>query len=273
MKHASGKLKSYHVMYRALAESDEVAETLFARSIRRVTNGYVEHSIYAAAARLASVTLRPKELERRLRLSIAADANPIGNLFVSLVDEGQLKRRWNAFNALARLGVRTRIHHGAAQSNLLVREPQTPERDDPFRSDLIASCLGMLLPSAKDKQPSDIPQRLLRIANSFNLRKTALTEVLEYLHAEPALDIKQLSKQLGCCTRTLQRALRGYDLTFALVKQAVRLSIAGYRFRNVDEPIVATAQAAGFFDSAHLNHAWSLACDVSPSEYRSLCRC
>lgn len=52
--------------------------------------------------------------------------------------------------------------------------------------------------------------------------------------------------------------------------QAVRLTIAGYRLRHCDESIAATAQAAGFFDSAHLNHAWAAACDIVPSAYRVL---
>ena len=70
--------------------------------------------------------------------------------------------------------------------------------------------------------------------------------------------------------RTLQRQLALHGLLFVLIRQAVRITIAGHRIRTSTESFAMTAQAAFYFDSAHMIHAWQTACGVTPSAYRSI---
>ena len=70
--------------------------------------------------------------------------------------------------------------------------------------------------------------------------------------------------------RTLQRQLALHRLLFVLIRQAVRITIAGHRIRTSTESFAMTAQAAFYFDSAHMIHAWQTACGVTPSAYRSI---
>jgi AraC-like DNA-binding protein len=244
-------LKSYHLLHAAVtgaAEADADAAVL-ARSVRSVVAGFVEHAVYAQAA---ARTLGAGQRARRLQQGFTCDANPLAALLFGAGENAEFDRRWNALNRLARLGVRTHLEespHASAPS--LRRQPQAAAADSAFRSELVEQCIEAARSCAQ--QPG-----------------SAAADAIGMLYEEPATELLDAAAQLGCAPRTLQRDLGRHGLTFGLVKQAVRLTIAGYRLRNLDESITATAQAAGFFDSAHLNHAWEAACDIAPSVYRTL---
>ncbi|SDI41226.1 helix-turn-helix domain-containing protein [Paraburkholderia phenazinium] len=267
-------LKSYHLLHAAVtgaAEADADAAVL-ARSVRSVVAGFVEHAVYAQAAQAAARTLGAGQRARRLQQGFTCDANPLAALLFGAGENAEFDRRWNALNRLARLGVRTHLEespHASAPS--LRRQPQAAAADSAFRSELVEQCIEAARSCAQQRPANaDRPDRLFGLAQALALPGSAAADAIGMLYEEPATELLDAAAQLGCAPRTLQRDLGRHGLTFGLVKQAVRLTIAGYRLRNLDESITATAQAAGFFDSAHLNHAWEAACDIAPSVYRTL---
>jgi AraC-like DNA-binding protein len=266
--------KSYHVLFDSVAPESGGETAWLARSVRSVVSGFVSHGEYAAAAQAAAErrwTLR--YLERRLQQSIDADANPIAALLRTADAKSEFSRRWNAFNRLANLGVSTLISAdaGAGDMRSLVRLPQTRDADTAFRAQLTAQCMELASSAAGEAARwGDRPERLAELANGFGLAGTALADLIALLYVQPSFEVGACAGELACSARTLQRELARAELTFGAVKQAVRLTIAGYRLRHLEEPVTETAHAAGFFDSAHFNHAWRRACDITPSAYRAL---
>jgi AraC-like DNA-binding protein len=268
--------KSYHVLFDSIAAESGGETASLARSIRSVVSGFVGHTEYSAVAQAAAErrwTL--SHLERRLQRSLDADANPIAALLRTADAKSEFSRRWNAFNRLANLGVSTLISADAGADGMrsLVRLSQTRDADTAFRAQLTAQCMELASSAADEAaRRGDCPERLAEVANGFGLAGTALADLIALLYAEPSFEVVTCAGELACSARTLQRELARAELTFGAVKQAVRLTIAGYRLRHFDEPVTATAYAAGFFDSAHFNHAWRRACDITPSAYRALAR-
>jgi AraC-like DNA-binding protein len=261
----NGGWKCYHLLHHTVAADAWSEPALLGRAVRTAVSGFAGHFQYAAAARAAAPRLSAGELRRRLELGVDTDANPIAMLACSAADEHAFRGRWNAFNRLAYLGVNTEI------GTSIVRSARTPLPDDtPFRRDL-ATQLAALLGRRTQGRAPDQAEPLRAIAARLGLRG-ALADLLGMLYADPTLDLEQCRKLAGCSARTLQRALSRQGLNFGLTRQAVRLTVAGFRLRHLDEPIARTAQESGFFDSAHLNHAWSAACGITPSAYRALAR-
>jgi AraC-like DNA-binding protein len=261
--------KSYHVLFDSIASERGDETAWLARSVRGVVSGFVGHDEYAAAAQAADERRwTPRQLERRLQQSIDADANPVAGLFRTADAPGEFSRRWNAFNRLANLGVSTLIAANDGDARAFVRLTQTPDADTAFRAQVTAQCMEL----ASSARRGDRRDCLADVASRCGLAGTALAELIALLYTEPSFEVGKCAAELACSTRTLQREIARGDLTFGAVKQAVRLTIAGYRLRHVDEPVTATAHAAGFFDSAHFNHAWRRACDIAPSAYRALAR-
>jgi AraC-like DNA-binding protein len=265
-------LKSYHLLHAAVSGAADAhgEAALLARSMRSVVAGFVEHDVYAEAAQAAARSLRAGQRTRRLALGFACDANPLAALLFGASESTEFERRWNALNRLARLGVRTHLESNASGPSLR-RQPHIAAADSAFRAELVEQCIEAARSCAQQRPASaDRPDHLLSLARALAPPASAAADVTGMLYEEPATELLDAAAQLGCAPRTLQRDLGRHGLTFGLVKQAVRLTIAGYRLRNLDESITATAHAAGFFDSAHLNHAWEAACDIAPSVYRTL---
>ncbi|GGY06586.1 helix-turn-helix domain-containing protein [Pseudoduganella dura] len=96
--------------------------------------------------------------------------------------------------------------------------------------------------------------------------------LLALLYGEPGRPLHEAARELGCAPRTVQRALAGLGLTYDVLRQAVRLTIAGRLLRDGTGMVTEAAHAAGFYDAAHLNRAWRAACDIMPLRYRALTR-
>lgn len=266
-------LKSYHLLHAAVTGAADVdAEpALLARSVRSAVAGFVGHAVYAQAAQAAASTSTVGQRARRLLLGFACDVNPLASLLLGAAESTEFERRWNALNRLARLGVRTHLEGSRAGAPGVRRQPQTKVADSAFRTELVEQCIEAARSCAQRRPANaDRPDLLFSLAQVLAAPASAAADVIGMLYEEPATDLLDAAARLGCAPRTLQRDLGRHGLTFGLVRQAVRLTIAGYRLRNLDESITATAQAAGFFDSAHLNHAWEAACDITPSGYRTL---
>lgn len=263
---------SYHLFCDALDERGADESALFARAVRRAVSGLVTHGQYAQAAR---GNQRMAGVERRLALALEVDANPVAALFPPAVGQGAFEARWNALNQAVHWGVKTFLVHGHANADedrgRVRRVPANggQEADDVFRAALMGHGLALLSGRARVSLVDDA-HVLLALCGHLGLQRAVVREVLALLHEEPDAGIDRCAARLATSVRTLQRQLAREGLVFAELKQAVRVTMAGHRMRHRDESLTATAHASGFFDSAHMAHAWQVACGISPSAYRAI---
>lgn len=261
---------SYHLLCDALMVRGSGEVRPFARAVRRIVQGFVTHEQYAAVARNAAHQLPARRMRRQLAEAVALDANPIAGLFSSCGPAGHFESRWNALNQAAHFGVKTHLERYGAADGRMGRTLVDGARDEAFRAEVITQLVDVL--AGGQAAIADDAQAVVKLAERLEAQDPALREVLALLHAEPDLSIERCAARLGNSLRTLQRQLARQGLLFTQLKQAVRITVAGWRMRHGDESLTAIAQAAGFFDSAHLVHAWQAACGVSPSAYRAIAR-
>ncbi|QCI67693.1 helix-turn-helix domain-containing protein [Phreatobacter stygius] len=262
--------KSYHLLGASLDPGPQEPRRLFAWSVNRVVNGFIDDADYhQAAARAARGRTTPGRLERQMTPLIALDANPIAELMRTAPDLASFERRWNGFNRSAPLGVDTSL--SADGTVRLHRAVRSAEADSAFRAQVIATCVGLILPSAQAAARGiDDARRLAVNARLLDGACAGLVDLVDCLYAEPAASLADCIAALGCARRTLQRDLARAGLSFSALRQAIRLTIAGHAIRTASGSLTMIAQTAGFFDSAHLVHAWRQACGITPSDYRRL---
>ena len=248
---------SYRLLHDALGSDDDPC-MLFARAVRRTVQGFVPHAVYAAAA-AASVPVPLRQVARELAL----EANPLAALFAQAGGADSLRQRWNGFNATARLGVRTHI-----EAIAVVRRTAGDGRGAALRAELIAACIEAL----NDAAALAAPRADLRQGWHEAQGGGVPAELLALLYGEPGRPLAEAARGLGCAPRTVQRALARLGLTYDVLRQAVRLTIAGRLLRDGTVTVTAAAHVAGFYDAAHLNRAWRMACDITPLRYRALAR-
>lgn len=264
--------KSYHVLGAALAGVDAHPTQLFAWSVHAVVNGFVDHDAYLrTTARAAEERISAARLDTQMRLAIDFDANPIADLMKTSADDAAFVQRWNGFNQLAPLGVETLVSDDSAAA--LRRKAKAEEPHRPLRDQVAQACVATLLPLRRDRpgREEEAPRRLAAHLMALNVARSGLEDCVAYLYGEPAAQLADCARALGSSSRTLQREFTALGLRFGALRQAVRLTAAGHLIRTRDVSLTEVAQSAGFFDSAHLVHAWRQSCGISPSQYRALC--
>lgn len=266
-------LMAYHVLHAALAPTRASAEqppARFAQAVERVVCGLVGHAQYAGAASAAASRGLPfAQTWRNLERAAAHDVNPLAALFPPGLAPRNFEVRWNALNEAAQFGVATEVAAPGTADAAIRRTPRTRERDHVLRAALMENCVEWLATRTADEaHAGECP--LVSLSLRLGQERSAAHEVTQYLYAGSAEDLGQCAAALAVSPRTLQRQLARDGLTFALLRQAVRITIAGQRMRTRAESITDTAHAAGFYDAAHLIHAWQRACGVAPSVYRAI---
>lgn len=263
---ADGGPQSYHLLQAAVGPLALEPRALFAWCVDGVVTGLLPHRRYAQASRAARAAgLSESALTRRLATLAALDANPVAELMRGDPDDRSFQRRWNGYNRLAPLGVRTRLADGASV-RLEERRTAPGIADDEFRRITVTACAASLR-RLGDAGPSD--DGLRRAWRALGLRGGCIPELLDALRLAPEADLARSATDLGCSTRTLQRQLGRAGLSHGQLRRAVRLSLAGCALRGAAS-LTEIAHAAGFYDSAHFAHAWRRACGITPSDYRAL---
>lgn len=261
--------KSYHLLTAALQGMAPEPARLFAWGVRRVVDGFVDHDTYQRTAECAARRAPSSQrLEQQMALLIAIDANPVAELMLTAPDAASFAARWNGFHRAAPVGVETRLSNGQWQ-----REDRIAGAQDALREQVMAACLHAMDVQRAGALREEAPQRLRLQLAGLGLMHAVLHDCLDQLQADPEASLDDCAAALGCTRRTLQRELTRLGLRFALLRQAVRLGIAGHAMRSAhDESLTAIAHSAGFFDAAHLVRAWKTSCGVTPSTYRALAR-
>ncbi len=264
---------SYHAMHDALTLGEPDDAALLAHALMRVVDGLVSHAAYARAAQAADGALAPARAARRLTRLLAHDVNPLAALFPPGAAPACLELRWNALNRRARFGVGTVLQVGDDRRLSARRSPPAGERDHALRARLGEHSINWLATRSTDAASApDGTSPLAALAARLTTGSGALHDTLALLHAEPTRDLIASAAALGVSPRTLQRRLAQDGAPFARLRQAARITLAAERLRARDETLTDTAHAAGFFDAAHMVHAWHRACGLTPSAYRAIAR-
>jgi AraC-like DNA-binding protein len=270
----AARLMASRALFDALAPSRADAchpAAQFARAVGRVVNGLVAHEVYANAASAASASgLTPRQARANLARAAACDASPLAALFPAGLATRAFEQRWNALNEAARFGVATTVAAPGTRAAAIHRTPRTrKEEDNPLREALSEGCIEWLATRTAGDDPMG-EQALVSLSLLLGQERGVAHDVAAYLYTEPEAGLETCAAELAVTPRTLQRQMARGGLAFGMLRQAVRLTIAGQRLRSRAESITATAHAAGFYDSAHLTHAWQDACGLTPSAYRAI---
>ncbi|WP_198969447.1 AraC family transcriptional regulator [Xylophilus sp. ASV27] len=260
--------KSYHLLSAGLDDGLRSPVDLFSWSVRGTVSGLVNHASYIANSRDArSCGAARTPTARRFGELVALDANPVARLLLGAQSQESLQLGWNRYNRKAPLAVDT---EWTAEPEALRRQLRSGVDDDGFRRDTISACLeGLRESAARSKTPS--ARTLLAVWCALGEADRAVGDAIDCLYEEPAADMAASALWLGCSPRTLQRRLSRAGLNFSVLKQAVRIDVAGMLMRApVAHSLTVIAQTAGFFDSAHFAHAWQQSCGLAPSAYRQL---
>lgn len=263
--------KSYHLLAESFVGTDDSPASLLRWAVGRVVDGLVDHDSYCLAIEQAAHQRHAMQrADRRMRLLMALDANPIAGLLRTAPDAATFQRRWNGFNRMAPLGVQTQIcNHSDLR---LQREARLPGLHQEMRDEAGAACIAHLLAErARSSQRDGTALLLTEHVASLAHGNPALQDSVDVLCANPFAELGDCAFAAGCSRRTLQRALTQAGLSFRLLRQAVRLTLAGDAIRAGGLSLTEIAHASGFFDSAHFAHAWKQSCGLTPLQYRSLC--
>jgi AraC-like DNA-binding protein len=267
------RLMASRALYDALAPAradDHDPPARFAQAVERVVNGLVDHEAYASAAHVAATHgLTPRQARQNLRHSATYDANPLTTLFPHGLTGRGFEDRWNTLNEAAKFGVATTVAAPGTQAVTIRRTPRTREHDDPLRAALSEGCIEWLATRSAEETVGD-EHALVSLSLRLEQERSAAHEIAAYLYAEPSANLDECAAELAVSPRTLQRQLARGGLAFGVLRQAVRITLAGQRLRKRAESITATAHASGFYDSAHLIHAWQQACGLTPSAWRDI---
>ncbi|CAB3768583.1 hypothetical protein GQ57_03810 [Burkholderia sp. MSh2] len=262
---------SYHLLCDGLTLRAGGGTALFAHAVARTVSGLVTHAHYAGAAQRADGVLSAAAFRRQLGVAISVDANPVAALFPPSLCAADFEARWNALDQASAFGVRTALERFGAGDGAVRRVAGAGGREAACRAERMHQLLD-LLSSRRPAAGVDDARAILALCADLGAGGGATRDVLERLHDDPGASVDACAAAAGVSLRTLQRQLGRDGVRFAALKQAVRISLAGYRMRNRDESLTDTAMHAGFYDAAHMIHAWQQACGIRPAVYRSIAR-
>jgi len=263
--------KSYHLLAESFSDADDNPASLLRWVVGRVVHGLVDHEDYCLAIERAACRRHAVlRAERRMQKLMALDANPIASLMRMAPDAAAFQKRWNGFNHMAPLGVQTQVCSDTGLQ--LRRETRVPGLHEEMREEAGAACIAQLLTACtRERRREDTALLFTRQVGSLAGDNLALQDCVNALQANPFAELADCALAAGCSRRTLQRAIGHAGLSFRLLRQALRLTLAGDAIRAGGRSLTEIAHASGFFDSAHFAHAWKRSCGLTPLQYRSLC--
>lgn len=264
---------AYHLLPRVLMPvADDKARlgALFGGLLQ----GFVNGPDYWQAARGSQGRLQPSVIDSRLRELIASDANPIVPLVLESGSPAVMAARWNALHRGWQLPIDTLLDDDPSGSRRLVRHCHGEGVDCELQSRIMASCIALLdsaVGSARRKFDTGIGLAAMVQAQGFE--RSVVAEGLQLLQDLPdKLPLPRVAQALGCTTRSLQRELQRFGLTWPVLRTALRLHRAAAQLRHGEHSLTDIAHDNGFYDSAHFANAFRRSSGVSPSLYRSIAR-
>ena len=138
------------------------------------------------------------------------------------------------------------------------------------------SSFTMPLSTLSQAVPASVRSRIAPSARVPQLKPdvpTGFVDSIELLVAElmmaGGLDIEVVAEAAGTTTRTLQRRLHTFGLSYSTLVQQARLSLASDWLAGSAMPISDIANVLGYRDPAHFSRAFRRKSGISPRQYRS----
>ncbi len=269
---------AYHLVVHALeGRAGWTPELRFASAVRHAINGHLPYQRYQAAGLARRRDgVGEGSLDSLVGDFLATDLTPCVVLIKALSQPASVILAYNAYNASARLGVRTTVAMAEAGPDgrptlTSRREAQTKEVDPLLCKTGTLLIVDRLLSAARGG--AGLPQRgrasLAGVARLLGVEHSAAAEVALVFELEGGIPIGQVASRLGCHQRTLERRLRETGLTPEILRQASRLIGAVNRIWS---PLRLTdiAMDEGFADLAHMTRAFQTAAGMPPSALRRL---
>ena len=97
---------------------------------------------------------------------------------------------------------------------------------------------------------------------------TSLQTIISQYILEKELSIDMIAELAGCATRTLQRKLKEYEISYTGLLNEARMHYACTKLKVTEMKITEIAQQLGYNDTAHFTRAFKRWTGVSPSVYR-----
>ena len=96
-----------------------------------------------------------------------------------------------------------------------------------------------------------------------------LKSVINQYILEQELSIEMIAELAGCTTRTLQRRLKEYEISYTDFLNEARMQYACTNLESTDLKITEIAQQLGYNDTAHFTRAFRRWTGMTPSKFRS----
>jgi AraC-like DNA-binding protein len=97
----------------------------------------------------------------------------------------------------------------------------------------------------------------------------SLKTIISQYILEKDMSIDTIAELAGCTTRTLQRRLKEYEISYTDFMNEARMQYACTNLKLIDMKITEIAQQLGYNDTAHFTRAFKRWTGMTPSKFRS----
>lgn len=268
---------AYHTNVEALGGQPACrAEVRLAQALRFSLDGHLPYVAQASAcAKFVSEKVGLTNFERRLTGALSMDINPLMIMAGQIKSPSHFFAAFNAYNQHSILAAKTYVKAWTKEGVQIERDVSNlPGVDLAPARDSTQLTAELLLAAVKQHQ-SQGHQTLLvdsvaELTCRAGLSGTLTHDAAQYFGAEPGARVQDLSKVLGCSSRTLVRWFSSMPFAAVQLKQVCMLTHAtkAMSVAGADTSLTGIAADAGFSDLAHFSRVFKKAVGVSPSVMR-----
>lgn len=263
---------AYHVVLHAVeARAGISALDRFWIALRHATSSQLPYRRYhEAGLRRAREGASTGVIERAVAEWLATDLNPVVQAGRIAGSATGVMAGYNAYNAHARLSVRTSAALDASGVPVAHRQLVDTRVDpEPCRVASV-SLLHAILAEVRSRGPAgSAPLSIREVARRLGVESSASAQAAEVFEARGAIAVSELTRELGCGQRTLERHLKAEGGTAEGIRVAARLVTATSLLRS-SLNLTQVAFEAGFSDAAHMTRSFKSACDMPPTRLREV---
>lgn len=270
---------AYHVVVHALEGGSHWTPTSrFASIVARANNGHLPYQRHhSAGLRRASAGSTEAQIERAVVEFLAIDATPCIQVLKNLHDPSVMVAGFNAYNASAKIAVRTSMSISASDGRsplVSARRDMRVDAVDPIPCrDATMALFHSMLASCSPREPQSRVRQFKSLTHFAEMvgSSGAAVDAAQVFEREGGMPVSDLAKALGCHQRTLERRLKEEGITAEAIRQAARLLRATELLASTAS-LTEIAIAEGYADLAHMSRSFQTAAGLSPKALRQLLR-
>lgn len=248
-------------------------EQRLAQSLRFALDGHLPYADQIhACARFVSEQVGFCQFERRMTDALSFDINPLMVMASQIKSPTQFLAAFNTYNKYSPLAAKTYLTAWNHQGLKVARDASQLRGFDlaPAR-DSTQLCAEVLLHQVKQHHQKGyqtlLVESVAELTYRVGLAGTLTHDAAAYFDAYPGARVQELSKALGCSSRTLVRWFSTLPFTAVQLKQVCMLTHATRTLAS-NNPLSVIAADSGFSDLAHFSRVFKKAVGVPPSLMR-----